>query len=90
MGFGATVFGGIVVTGDLNKPAKFQPDRTVNVGVIRVKVGDAHFLDLADFANYGEYRKFASFWGTPAQIFGRPGGLPIVAFGSGGNAASAA
>jgi hypothetical protein len=37
--------------------------------LLGVKVGDAHFLDLADFANYGEYRKFASFWGTPAQIF---------------------
>jgi hypothetical protein len=39
MGAGATVFGGIVGIGDLNKPAKFQPDRTVNVGVIRGQSG---------------------------------------------------
>jgi hypothetical protein len=39
MGAGATVFGGIVGIGDLNKPAKFEPDRTVNVGVIRGQSG---------------------------------------------------
>jgi hypothetical protein len=31
MGAGATVFGGIVGIGDLNKPARFEPNRTVNV-----------------------------------------------------------
>jgi hypothetical protein len=31
MGAGATIFGGIVGFGDLNKPAKFEPNRTVNV-----------------------------------------------------------
>jgi hypothetical protein len=31
VGAGATVFGGIVGIGDLNKPAKFQPNRTVNI-----------------------------------------------------------
>jgi hypothetical protein len=31
MGAGATVFGGIVGIVDLNKPAKFEPNRTVNV-----------------------------------------------------------
>jgi hypothetical protein len=31
---GATIFGGFVDTGDLNKPAKFEPVRPVNVGDI--------------------------------------------------------
>jgi hypothetical protein len=31
---GATIFGGFVDIGDLNKPAKFEPVRPVNVGDI--------------------------------------------------------